>query len=126
MKLRSVLRWIAVPIVSVAVPYLVLLIIITIFPELRYPYANPVYGSIAAFMFVVPGALVAPRMNRRTAILLFTVGAIFSWPMLSNLYKPDSVTPTYMPMFFTYLSGIFGVMLIFYLRKKHNRALTLP
>ncbi|MDF7798424.1 hypothetical protein P4C99_03070 [Pontiellaceae bacterium B1224] len=118
MKPTSVFRWIAVPIVSIALPYLVLFIAITLFSELRYPYAKPVYGSIAAFMFVVQGALVAPRMNKSIAILLFTAGAILSWPMLSRLYKPDSVTPTYMPMLFTYLSGLSGVLLIFLLKKK--------
>lgn len=124
MKLRSILRWAAVPIASAAAPCLVLFVLITIFPELSYPYAKPVCGSIAAFLFVVPGALIAPRMNRRLALLLFTVGAVLSWPVLSNLNKPDSVTPTYMPMCFTYSSGIVGVLLIFYLRKSISRQMT--
>jgi len=117
MKLRIALRWIAVPISSFAATYIVLFIAANLMPSLGYPYANPVFGSIAAFTFVVSGSFAAPSNTNLAAILLLLVGAIVSWPFLSTLTKPDSITPTYIPMILTYLSGIFGVLLVYFVNK---------
>lgn len=118
MTFSIVLKWVAVPIVSFAITYAVLLAVSLLIPFSGYPYEIPVIGAIGAFTWIVMGAFSAPSYNNTTAVFHFIIGVLISWPFLSDLTKPDSVTPIFLPMFFTYISGIIGMITVYFIDKK--------
>ena len=113
MSFIIILRWIGIPIVSFAITYTTLLVVSLLIPSYGYPYEVPIFGSIGAFTLVVSVAFVAPNYIKIIAVLHFIIGVLISWRFLSSLTEPDSVTVTYVPMFFSYLSGAIGLLTVF-------------
>lgn len=120
MDYKSIIRWLLVPIVSVVTAYTALMTATMLLANALYPYSSILLGVIVALVFVVSGALVAPRHNVTVAVILFLVGIMLSWQELSTLTKADVVTPINITMGFTYVSGIVGILTIYLIKRKRN------
>jgi len=121
-KLVYVLQWLLVPVISytsatIAIVLCEMMQLLLQPHDTPYPYEVDLCGGVSAFTFVVSGACFAPNHKRVAALLLFTLGAYISWPLLSVLRVPRSITPDHLPLFITYFSGLAGVVFVHFLMK---------
>ena len=119
----NLLRWLSLPIIAAVAGYLVNLLWVLIGPRLVYPWGWPVAGALAAITYVFIGTLLAPNSNLFGLVTLYLFGVILAWLLLGHMYKPDSVTRTYVPIVTTYCAGVVALSLALYLKRKlqkHN------
>jgi hypothetical protein len=73
-----------------------------------------VLGGVAAFGTVVAAAATAPSAKRRTALVVFAVGAGVAWFLLNPWWFPESHPRAYqrshLPLVGTYIGGVLGLV----------------
>ena len=76
-------------------------------------------NAAAAILFVIAGAMVAPRFRMIVAIALYGVGACVAWIVLGAWYFPEGHPRAYqvshVPLSLTLIGGLVGVLLTFIL-----------
>ena len=76
--------------------------------------AGLAYG-VAAALFVAIGAIVAPRRRVAVALILYALGAVVAWPVLSGWYFPEghprAYTPSRVPLVLTLVGGAIGTVI---------------
>ena len=120
------MRWFLTPFVPVLVFYLsaVPTLFITIVFSI---WIDPAYGFIAAFSVVLSAYSIAPSAKQCIGIIAFFVGAIAAWFIVGESYYPENYAnpyqPTYLPLMVTYGGGLLGLVVCFFLDRKHHKSL---
>ena len=91
--------------------------------------AGIVYG-IAAVLWVVAGAWVAPRHKGVVALVLFVAGAWLAWRVLAHWYFPELHPRAYqksrVPLALTLVGGLIGVVVVMGQRWRPSMRLSPP
>jgi hypothetical protein len=129
MKLPTALRWTLIPVAAIsgcAATYIAadmirVIAIRTVAPqriEALFPAdvrAGLAYGA-AAVVFVVVGAIVAPKYRLMVSAGLYAVGALVAWQALRGWYFPEGhprgYQPSQIPLVLTLCGGAIGVLAI--------------
>ena len=94
--------------------------------EFRVGIAN----AIAAALFVVIGAMVAPRYRMFVSVLLYAIGATIAWEFLEGWYFPEhharAYQPSLVPLRCTLLGGFIGVIAIIAWTRPWRRPAAIP
>ena len=88
-------------------------------------WATPIAGAVAAFAVVSSAYLFAPSHRRRSAVVVFVVGAAAAWYFVGNSWYPESYREqaylrSHAPFACTLAGGLVGVLFALI---SHRRAL---
>lgn len=113
-------RWVIVPFVAVTV-FVVTAIVGFGLCLLFGLWFEPVIGFMAAFSTVLITSLSAPKFEEWVGVLTYFLGAVAAWYLIGDSFYPENYAqpyePTNIPIVVTYLGGLLGVALCFFLKR---------
>ena len=120
-KYFSIIRWFSVIPVAFISSYLAAWLGIGVQYLTPDKHGIEIIGAFISSSFIIGGSIVAPSKREYISVILFVTGVVLTWGFLSSYKEADSVTPDYIPLIYTYASGLITCIVVIIYTKKHNQ-----
>lgn len=106
--------------VIVTITFLISAIAAGLLADLAGVWKKPIIGSVAAFCVVISGYATAPTHKQLASLVWLIIGAIAAWFLSGSSPYPED-KPTLTPLFLTYGSGLFALLICTLWHRRHNQ-----